>query len=143
MNFGINSHRNHLIYYVFSDMPLFTLMIAVHNSFTFVQLNYIHNYAYWYAITANSVCVYFITYSQRAVWLSILLTARIRFLTEEGIFLFGPISKGPLEPSRPLILFVCGVRRVQSEATDFSLVLVSRQLRCVLRHPSTFLLRGA
>jgi len=38
-------------------------------------------------------------------------------------FSFGPISKRPLGPSRPLILFVCGVRRVQSEAIDFSLVL--------------------
>lgn len=67
MNFGINSHNNRLMYYVFSDMRLFTLMITVHNSFTFIKLNYIHNYAYCYAITADSLCVYFITYSQRAV----------------------------------------------------------------------------
>lgn len=29
MNLGINSHRNHLIYYVFLDTRLFTLIIAI------------------------------------------------------------------------------------------------------------------
>jgi hypothetical protein len=42
-------------------------MIAVHKSFTFIKLNDVRNDEYFYAITVNFLCLYLITYSERAV----------------------------------------------------------------------------